>query len=39
MKTGFLTIDAIEAFDRDGFIVVDNFLIAEETELLGAIAR
>ena len=39
MKTGFLTLDAIEAFDRDGFIVVDSFLNAEETELLGAIAR
>ncbi len=39
MKTGFLTLDAVEAFDRDGFIVVDSFLNAEETELLGAIAR
>jgi hypothetical protein len=39
MKTGFLTIDAIEAFDRDGFLVVDSLLSPEETELLGAIAR
>ena len=39
MKTGFLTLDAIEAFDRDGFLVVDSLLSPEETELLGAIAR
>jgi ectoine hydroxylase len=39
MKTGFLTLDAIEAFDRDGYIVVENLLDAQETELLGTIAR
>lgn len=39
MKTGFLTLDAIESFDRDGYIVVENLLDAEETELLGTIAR
>jgi len=39
MKTGFLTLDAIEAFDRDGYVVVENLLDVEETELLGTIAR
>lgn len=39
MKTDFLTLDAIEAFDRDGYIVVPNLLDAAETELLGTIAR
>ena len=39
MRTDFLTLDAIEAFDRDGYIVVENLLDAEETKLLGTIAR
>jgi len=39
MKDGFLTLDAIEAFDRDGYIVVENLLDVEETNLLGTIAR
>ena len=39
MKNGFLTLDAIEAFDRDGYIVIEQLLDAEETELLGTIAR
>lgn len=39
MQTGFLTLDAMEAFDRDGFIVVHDLLSPEETELLGTIAR
>lgn len=39
MKTEFLTLDAIEAFDRDGYIVVENLLNATEIELLGTIAR
>ncbi len=39
MRTDFLTLDAIEAFDRDGYIVVENLLNAEESELLGTIAR
>ena len=39
MKNGFLTLDAIEAFDSDGYIVIDQLLDAEETELLGTIAR
>ncbi len=39
MKTDFLNLDAIEAFDRDGYIVVENLLDAEETNLLGTIAR
>ena len=39
MKTGFLTLDAIEAFDRDGYIIVENLLDAAETKLLGDIAR
>ena len=39
MQTGFLTLDAIEAFDRDGFLVVQDLLSPEETELLGTIAR
>ncbi len=39
MKEGFLTLDAIEAFDRDGYIVVENLLDSEETKLLGIIAR
>lgn len=39
MKTGFLTLELIEAFDRDGFIVIDDLLDGEETELLRSIAR
>ena len=39
MKTGFLTAASIEAFDRDGYILVDDLLDAEETQLLGTIAR
>ena len=39
MKTGFLAMDAIEAFDRDGYIVVENLLDAQEIMLLGTIAR
>ncbi len=39
MKKEFLTLAEIEAFDRDGYIVVENLLDAEETHLLGAIAR
>jgi hypothetical protein len=39
MRTDFLTLDSIEAFDRDGYIVVEHLLDAEETELLGTIAR
>lgn len=39
MKTGFLTLEAMEAFDSDGFIVVENLLNSEETDLLGTIAR
>lgn len=39
MQTGFLTLDAIEAFDRDGFLVVQDLLSPEETKLLGTIAR
>ena len=32
-------LPGIEAFDRDGYIVIENLLDAEETELLGKIAR
>ena len=39
MKTGFLTLDAIAAFDRDGYLVVENLLDTQETNLLGTIAR
>jgi hypothetical protein len=39
MKTGFLTLETLEAFDHDGFIVVEDLLDAEETSLLGTIAR
>lgn len=39
MKTGFLTLEAIEDFDRDGFIVINDLLDDEETSLLGTIAR
>ncbi len=39
MKNGFLTLDAIEAFERDGYIVIEHLLDAEETQLLGTIAR
>jgi ectoine hydroxylase len=39
MRTGFLTLAEIENFDRDGYIIVDQLLDAQETELLGTIAR
>lgn len=39
MKTDFLTTEAIQAFDRDGYILVNDLLDVEETELLGRIAR
>ncbi|MCA9013622.1 MAG: phytanoyl-CoA dioxygenase family protein [Planctomycetaceae bacterium] len=39
MKTEFLTQGEIEGFQRDGFLVVPQLLDAEETELLGTIAR
>ena len=39
MKQDFLTLETIEAFDRDGYIVIDQLLDAEEIELLGTIAR
>ena len=39
MKPDFLTLGAIEGFQRDGFLVVPQLLDAEETELLGTIAR
>lgn len=39
MRSDFLTPEAIDAYHRDGFLLVPDFLNAEETELLGTIAR
>lgn len=39
MRTDFLTLHEIEAFDRDGYIVIEHLLDADETNLLGTIAR
>jgi ectoine hydroxylase-related dioxygenase (phytanoyl-CoA dioxygenase family) len=39
MRTNFLALDQVEAFDRDGYIIVEQLLDAEETRLLGSIAR
>lgn len=39
MRNDFLTPDAVAAFQRDGFLLVPDLLDAEETELLGRIAR
>lgn len=39
MRTGFLTPEAIEDFDRDGYIIIEDFLNPQETHLLGTIAR
>ncbi|MFM7918756.1 MAG: phytanoyl-CoA dioxygenase family protein, partial [Planctomycetaceae bacterium] len=39
MRTDFLTLDAVEAFDRDGYIIVDGLLSGEETSLLREIAK
>ena len=39
MKSDFMTLDAIEAFHHDGFIVIPDLLDSEETQLLADIAR
>lgn len=39
MKSGFLSADAIAAFQRDGYLLVEQLLNPEETRLLGEIAR
>jgi ectoine hydroxylase-related dioxygenase (phytanoyl-CoA dioxygenase family) len=39
MRNNFLDAEAISSFHRDGFIVVDSLLNAEETNLLRTIAR
>ena len=39
MRSDFLTLEAVEAFDRDGYLIVDGLLDAEETALLREIAK
>ncbi|MEY3174636.1 MAG: 1-deoxypentalenic acid 11-beta-hydroxylase [Planctomycetota bacterium] len=39
MKSDFLTPEAVAAFQRDGYLLVEHLLDAEETRLLGEIAR
>ena len=39
MKSRFLSTDAVAAFHRDGYLLVEQLLDADETRLLGEIAR
>ncbi|MFN9823252.1 MAG: phytanoyl-CoA dioxygenase family protein, partial [Planctomyces sp.] len=39
MRADFLTLESVEAFDRDGYLVVEGLLDSEETSLLREVAK